>query len=458
MQRSAEKIEARFTKPPMPAVARVLSALAALAALAARTVPGARAERVAGTVRVVEFLGGGAHAEVLGLENRTGAALLSDAAPVAGLVGATVAVDGELRGTYIDPVSVGVLGLAARADGPVRGEVSVLHVTTPLPDTPPEWEAGAAASAARVADALTAVSGGAAAVRVTSASVPIEPYETCDFSKLMSDVLYSLPTPETVDYDHVAITMPRAFGGVDADGTTTCRVGGGVFLGVAFVGGRYSWTRADVPDLAHVHALVMAHELGHNFGLGHAAAGGNEYGDGQCAMGGLDNTLGGVTFGAPMLLRLGWVGPANETGGAYLLAPLAEGGGVAVHGDYVLSYRGTTGHDALVAARHRERLLVHRRLPNGDSEYLYGGTGRWRHDRTEFAPIARPNGLEVRVHTDPYELDPRLPIAVLAALAGVVAGLQLRGRRLRGRRAARLRAAAPKKSLRIIKPPPAPPV
>jgi len=91
------------------------------------------------------------------------------------------------------------------------------------------------------------------------------------------------------------------------DGPGCARSSGAI--GEGLVGGRESI----IYDTSYWNnPRLVAHELGHNMGLYHAARNGDEYGDPTCAMGPVDNYIDSqrLCFNAPHLISLGW---ANST-------------------------------------------------------------------------------------------------------------------------------------------------
>ena len=98
---------------------------------------------------------------------------------------------------------------------------------------------------------------------------------------------------------------------------SACIMNDNSILGQGAVGGSDMWI---YPSKYQYEPMLIAHELGHNFGLLHASYRGNEYGDPSCVMG--DTTrkkyIGGyLNLNAPHKLMLGWYKPkyvfANTT-------------------------------------------------------------------------------------------------------------------------------------------------
>lgn len=138
------------------------------------------------------------------------------------------------------------------------------------------------------------------------------------------------------------------------------------------------WVRGDHCD----SRLLIAHELGHNFGLGHASSPTAEYGDGSSIMG-LAPVMNPLIpanwhdtphFNAPEKIQLGWV-PTNNVqtvtvGGRYRVAFLetasADVQALKIHGansganNYYFSYRRRVGFDSPMLAWYADNTSVHR--------------------------------------------------------------------------------------------------
>jgi hypothetical protein len=135
------------------------------------------------------------------------------------------------------------------------------------------------------------------------------------------------------------------------------------WAGLGNVNGGNSWIKS-------CNYKTMAHELGHNFGLYHAADSGYEYGDASCSMG-----SGYREFNAPHKNQLGWV--PNEkslvvtSSGTYRLSPFNENPTLAAYpqiikipnttvtGHTFLSYRSATGEfDTALSTTYANRLNI----------------------------------------------------------------------------------------------------
>lgn len=157
------------------------------------------------------------------------------------------------------------------------------------------------------------------------------------------------------DYDRKVYVLPRS---------NSCG-----WAGLGTVGGSpsRSWVlRCDNPS-------VYAHELGHNFGMGHASTETSEYGDYTDFMAAATGTL--VQLNAPHREQLSWLPPQNvvipTASGAYDIAPteVDVDPGLApqalkipktdASGYYYLSYRQPIGFDANLGGTYLSALHVH---------------------------------------------------------------------------------------------------
>lgn len=143
--------------------------------------------------------------------------------------------------------------------------------------------------------------------------------------------------------------------------TSTCSPGG-----LGEVSGNESW----IFDICG-NAKVIAHELGHNFGWGHANRPGQEYGDSTSVMG---SALFGVHPNAVEKRNAGWI-PSDRykevsESGQYRIAPSESLAGIdpLVIGIrkadtkefYYLSYRRPVGMDAAMRPSDTNKISVHR--------------------------------------------------------------------------------------------------
>lgn len=148
-------------------------------------------------------------------------------------------------------------------------------------------------------------------------------------------------------------------------------------------------------------ADLYAHELGHNFGLGHAGTPSSEYGDRSSIMG-----LSGFALrnsNAAHAESVGWlpsVGTSSvSAAGTYQLAPLygsASGARTLVipkpdtGENYYLSFRDGSGADATLPSSYKNRLTVHKHSGRASARtYLLGTYG----DGQSFVDSA--NGITV---------------------------------------------------------------
>lgn len=114
-------------------------------------------------------------------------------------------------------------------------------------------------------------------------------------------------------------------------------------------------------------AGIHAHELGHNVGMHHAAAGSSEYGDASCFMGG----AGIYQANAPHRYQMGWIPAANvvsvTSSGTYTVyksevlgsGPLTLKVRKGVSDYYWFSYRMAVGLDANLSSTYLSRTSVH---------------------------------------------------------------------------------------------------
>jgi hypothetical protein len=150
---------------------------------------------------------------------------------------------------------------------------------------------------------------------------------------------------------------------------------------------------------------VFAHELGHNFGMNHAATPTSEIDDSTDPMAFSSRPLRGVN--APHRQQLGWHRAGGvqviEGDGTYDLAPLAmdpssvSGPQVLMirkpdSGEYYyLSYRVAVGFDQYIDLRYTEKLSIHRYKGDGSTTFTYRLAGLG--DGESFTDVA--NGLTV---------------------------------------------------------------
>lgn len=185
----------------------------------------------------------------------------------------------------------------------------------------------------------------------------------CDFNA-WADYLDDAASNEGVNlsaYSRRVYVMPR--NGCSASGIGT--VGGNPSRAWIF--------RCDIPD-------VYAHELGHNFGLHHAATPDSEYGDYTDVMGLARNHLRQVN--APHKEQMGWLPPSQiltvRQPGVYDIAPLELDAAAAIAPQvlkiprpdtgeyYYLSYRRAIGFDAnMNESLYLDRVSVHQHPGDG---------------------------------------------------------------------------------------------
>jgi hypothetical protein len=292
---------------------------------------------------------------------------------------------------------------------------TLTHIIVTLPDTPESWVRGVNDSANAVLADLSAVSMGAVRLRSAVHRLALDAVpDECDWQGITAGAVADGPLPSD---GLIATTMPRALG-IRPDGEDTCTFAGKVFSGIAFIGGRFSWTRSSQGDIAARHRHVMFHELGHNFGLYHANRGGVEYGDDTCSMGTARTLRTGNTLNGAMLAALGWATAEHAAVGTYDLPCLGTTNRVLQYGeDTYISYRCSAGHDAVVAPADRDRMYVHRLGANKASSLLFSGTA-WRDERGRREVVVQSAGDSqyVVVAASGLHIDP-LIVFGLGALA-----------------------------------------
>jgi hypothetical protein len=142
------------------------------------------------------------------------------------------------------------------------------------------------------------------------------------------------------------------------------------WAGLGTILGQSSW-------ITTCRMKTLAHELGHNLGLAHAATETSEYGDGSDSMGSEYRE-----FNAPHKHQLGWIADEKmqlvESSGVYRISPLNEEAALAHHpqilkifkpdtNEYIyLSYRRTLGtFDAGLTSSYANRLSITRYKGSG---------------------------------------------------------------------------------------------
>ena len=220
------------------------------------------------------------------------------------------------------------------------------------------------------------------AVRNVILSTSVSTYSGCAFEKLGSDALAKLTTeayPHST-FDLVQFIMPRL---IDCN-----------FGGVAYVGGGYSWVR-------QLGGQTVTHELGHNFGVVHAATDenndniqDNEYGDYSSVMGGPTSRYTDVrTFNAVHRAIYGWLtqavyadfgcpsGHCSQTFNLHDLqtttTAVVGSGGYSIIGSpkdsdryYYFSYRAGVGLDAANEPQYQDAVFVHYLSDTSDNSFL----------------------------------------------------------------------------------------
>ena len=170
-------------------------------------------------------------------------------------------------------------------------------------------------------------------------------------------------------YDHYVYVLPSGNG---------CRFGG-----LADLSGNNVWLNV-------THEFALAHELGHNVGMHHAARDSDNdgivesaYGDASCFMGA---SYRNVLLNAPHSHQLGFVGGSAVVAGStnagvhqYQLHPLASATGVNAvmllkqdNGDfYYLSARDSASYDANLPESYRDGVSIHRYAGSGSTMTVY---------------------------------------------------------------------------------------
>lgn len=310
--------------------------------------------------------------------------------------------------------------------------VSLLHIVTDSA----LWSR-ATSMAALMADDWQFVSLNRTRVVVTQrlvAGLSSQYSDSCDFVGLTNAAQDQIRATalEPGTFDLVATTLPWEFGGDYCDR----------WAGIAYLGGRHSWTKLGSNDA--YFRRVMFHEVGHNFGLGHASADGDEYGDDTCSMGdtGVYTGADGNTLSALALAQLGWAHPVNET----LRALGVSNEYIRLRTGEVVSFRGDCGgHDAAVRPSHREQFFVHREKGDPGTERVFVGREHWRDGSTHVRVLQKGCVVTVAVsYNESSLLYPALTAALIALL--VIQGRQRARARARAKAAEQARSTNTERS------------
>lgn len=266
--------------------------------------------------------------------------------------------------------------------------------------------------------------------------------DSCDFVGLTNAAqdLIRATALEPGTFDLVATTLPWEFGGEQCDR----------WAGIAYLGGRHSWTKLGSNE--EYFRRVMFHEVGHNFGLGHARADSDEYGDDTCSMGdtGIYNGADGNTLSALALAQLGWGHQVNDT----LRSLGVSNEYIRLRTGEVVSFRGDCGgHDAAVRPSRRGQFFVHREKGDPGTERVFVGSEHWRDGSTHVRVTRKGCVATVAVSYDESSLlYPALTAALIALL--VIQGRQRARARARAKAAAQARSTNTERSrsLRIKAP------
>lgn len=396
--------------------------------------------------------GGHAHSHIPALElaNGTHVALTGARMPCRECSVSMDAVwaGGGLRASSVDVVAGAALPIAA------TGAWDVLHVVVHVGDGDSDgWIASANDSARETARDVAALSRGLAAPAVsTVVYVPVNGSvgDGCDYGGVTVAALLAHGIGTAADFGQVVTTLPWEFGSVN--GTTTCKLNGDEWAGLAHVGGRFSWVRARQAAMA-AHGRIMLHEMGHNWGLGHAGSAAGEYADDTCCMGRTTLLLGN-TFNGAMLQQLGWASAAQlRDGVARRLPALGRGNNdVLLLDDSVISFRGRDGHDSAVRREYRNTLYVHAVSAEGDTLLQHAGNSPWRKGTATLRVAIDNGGGAATVQYDAVTVTPLLAVAVGGALAGA-ATLLILAPKVRAAKAATAAAAAtPRVTIRSTPP------
>jgi hypothetical protein len=282
---------------------------------------------------------------------------------------AAVAAAGSAAGQDValadgtEPQAVVVAAVpTATADLPATADLAGIHQLVVLPVV---WSAGEVGPIAPLQAAATGVeqywerqSGGRVDIRTSvRATQVVRPATTCATGSIMADALAANPGVAPSATTHVAVHFPYL---------PACP-----FAGRATITGGSIWLNGDAST------YVLAHELGHNFGLGHAntltctSAGvrvplatttsdctAREYGDNADVMGQGRNMTSPGNINSGFADYLGWATVADLTGAVtssrdVTLAPLAATAAqralrvTSSVGTVYLDYRPAAGPDAL---------------------------------------------------------------------------------------------------------------
>jgi hypothetical protein len=200
---------------------------------------------------------------------------------------------------------------------------------------------------------------------VKSVNVNMSVGSSCDYYSWQS-AADSAARAQGIDpaaYDHVNYVLPSS---------VSCS-----WSGLGQVYNRLTWVKACSTT------MTFAHELGHNFGMGHATTATSSYGDYSDAMGGSYREM-----NAPHRDQMQWLPAANivtvSSSGTYRIAPLEDDGSTVANpqvlkvymasaGDYVyLGYRKPEGSfDYGMSTTYANRVSVHRYKGSGSSTTLF---------------------------------------------------------------------------------------